>query len=95
MSTRITLDLPILRKGAQGGTVMRLQQMLDVFVGHGEEGAPVQPVKADGVFGPKTEQAVKTFQRGQLGGTITADGIAGPKTWTKLLTLWLSGNEPG
>ena len=40
MSTRITLDLPILRKGAQGGTVRRLQQMLDVFVGHGEEGAP-------------------------------------------------------
>jgi peptidoglycan hydrolase-like protein with peptidoglycan-binding domain len=36
--------------------------MLNVFVGHGEEQAPVQPVPVDGEFGPKTEQAAKTFQ---------------------------------
>jgi peptidoglycan hydrolase-like protein with peptidoglycan-binding domain len=52
-------------------------------------------VQADGVFGSKTERAVKAFQGGQLGGAIAADGIVGPKTWRKLLTLWLSGNEPG
>jgi peptidoglycan hydrolase-like protein with peptidoglycan-binding domain len=92
---RVTLDLPTLRRGDQGGTVFRLQQMLDPFVSHGEKGTPVQPLQADGVFGSKTERAVKAFQGGQLGGAIAADGIVGPNTWRKLLTQWLSGNEPG
>jgi peptidoglycan hydrolase-like protein with peptidoglycan-binding domain len=94
MSTNVCVDLPVLRKGSEGGTVVRLQQMLNVFVGHGEEGAHVEPLKADGVFGPKTEQAVKTFQ-GFDAGTLAVDGIVGEATWTKLLTMWLSGNEPG
>jgi peptidoglycan hydrolase-like protein with peptidoglycan-binding domain len=94
MSTQVTLSLPVLRTGAESGTVRRLQQMLNVFVGHGEEGSPVVPLKEDGVFGPRTEQGVKTFQ-GQDVGTLTVDGIVGPKTWTRLLTMWLSGDEPG
>lgn len=40
-------------------------------------------VKADGHFGPKTEEAVKAFQR--LKG-LTADGIVGPATWKALLS---------
>lgn len=94
MSTQVTLSLPVLRKGDQSGTVRRLQQMLNVFVGHGEEGSHVVPLAEDGVFGPKTEQGVKTFQGGEVG-TLAVDGIVGPKTWTKLLTMWLSGDEPG
>jgi peptidoglycan hydrolase-like protein with peptidoglycan-binding domain len=94
MSTQVTLSLPILRKGDESGTVRRLQQMLNVFVGHGEEGSHVVPLKEDGIFGAKTEQGVKTFQAGDVG-TLTVDGIVGPKTWTKLLTMWLSGDEPG
>ena len=94
MSTNVCVDLPVLRKGSEGGTVVRLQQMLNVFVGHGEEGTHVEPLNADGVFGPKTEQAVKTFQ-GLDVGTLAVDGIVGRATWTKLLTMWLSGNEPG
>jgi peptidoglycan hydrolase-like protein with peptidoglycan-binding domain len=94
MSTQVTLSLPILRKGDESGTVRRLQQMLNVFVGHGEEGSHVVPLKEDGIFGPKTEQGVKTFQAGEVG-ALTVDGIVGPKTWTKLLTMWLSGDEPG
>jgi peptidoglycan hydrolase-like protein with peptidoglycan-binding domain len=88
MSTQVTLSLPILRKGDESGTVRRLQQMLNVFVGHGEEGSHVVPLKEDGIFG------VKTFQAGDVG-TLTVDGIVGPRTWTKLLTMWLSGDEPG
>jgi hypothetical protein len=33
--------------------------------------------------------------QGQDAGTLTVDGIVGPKTWTKLLSMWLSGDEPG
>lgn len=36
----------------------------------------------DGIFGAKTEEAVRVFQ--QTHG-LTADGIAGPKTWSALL----------
>lgn len=39
-------------------------------------------VDADGIFGPKTEEAVRLFQ--QTHG-LAADGIAGPKTWDVLL----------
>jgi peptidoglycan hydrolase-like protein with peptidoglycan-binding domain len=97
MSAQVTLTLPVLRRGAhEAGPVRRLQQMLNVFVGHGEEGSNVEPLEEDGVFGPKTEQGVRTFQRfTQDGPPLTVDGIVGPKTWTKLLTMWLSGNEPG
>ena len=36
----------------------------------------------DGVFGPKTEQAVTAFQ---LSASLTADGIVGQKTWAALI----------
>ena len=94
MNSQVTVSLPTLRKGDESGTVRRLQQMLNVFIGHGEEGADVEPLAEDGVFGPKTEQGVKTFQGFEFG-TLTVDGIVGQKTWTKLLTMWLSGSEPG
>jgi peptidoglycan hydrolase-like protein with peptidoglycan-binding domain len=94
MNNHVTVSLPTLSKGDDSGTVRRLQQMLNVFIGHGEDGSHVEPLEEDGEFGTKTEQGVKTFQGAEVG-TLTVDGIVGLKTWTKLLTLWLSGNEPG
>jgi peptidoglycan hydrolase-like protein with peptidoglycan-binding domain len=94
MNSQVTVSLPTLRKGDESGTVRRLQQMLNVFIGHGEEGSDVEPLEEDGVFGPETERGVKTFQGFEIG-ALTVDGIVGPKTWTKLLTMWLSGSEPG
>ncbi|MET8898316.1 peptidoglycan-binding domain-containing protein [Streptomyces albogriseolus] len=38
---------------------------------------------ADGVFGPRTEAAVKAFQTLHA---PQADGVAGPRTWNALLT---------
>ena len=60
-------------RGDVGPEVRRAQSLLNA------KGASLQ---VDGVFGPKTEAAVRTFQK-QKG--LTADGIVGPKTWSALL----------
>ena len=68
--------LKTLRKGDSGLTVQWLQEML-LAAGH-ELG------KADGVFGSKTEAAVRAFQRAS---GLVADGIAGKKTIAALTAL--------
>ena len=65
---------PKLRRGARGGDVRTAQQRL---AAHGFD-----PGAADGVFGRRTEDATKRFQRAR---GLTADGIIGPLTWAKLL----------
>lgn len=64
---------PTLKRGASGPSVKALQQAL--------AGAGFSPGAVDGQFGPKTEAAVKSFQRAK---GLVADGIVGPKTWDKL-----------
>jgi peptidoglycan hydrolase-like protein with peptidoglycan-binding domain len=56
-----------LNKGDFGPSVRKLQQLLGV--------------KVDGDFGPKTEAAVKAFQRKH---SLVVDGKVGPKTWAAL-----------
>lgn len=65
---------PTIKKGAQGASVILLQQRLTAkgFV-----------VKADGDFGQKTEDAVEQFQA-SCG--LTADGTVGPVTWNFLMS---------
>jgi putative chitinase len=65
-------DQPILRKGATGGAVARLQEMLQ------SKGIAVN---VDSNFGPGTEQAVIQFQTAE---NLTADGVVGPDTWLRL-----------
>ncbi|RNA67785.1 peptidoglycan-binding protein [Alteribacter keqinensis] len=62
-----------LRQGSRGAGVRSLQDALN-SVGHSAG-------SADGVFGPQTAQAVRSFQRSA---GITADGIAGPQTYRAL-----------
>jgi len=64
---------PVLKEGARGQAVVNLQKKL---AAHG-----FSPGAADGVFGPRTEAAVKAFQRAK---GLAADGIVGPKTWGAL-----------
>jgi len=58
--------------GSAGEMVIELQGLL---IKHGAK------LKVDGDFGPRTDHAVRAFQK-QAG--LTADGIVGPKTWAAL-----------
>jgi N-acetyl-anhydromuramyl-L-alanine amidase AmpD len=57
----------MLRKGDRGNSVRELQALLDIRV--------------DGDFGPKTDSAVRSFQRAN---GLTVDGLVGPATWRAL-----------
>lgn len=64
----------VLRKGSRGNDVKQLQEALNAV--YFKCGAP------DGVYGAKTEDAVKRFQ--SMYGTLKADGVYGPATRAKL-----------
>jgi hypothetical protein len=59
---------PTLRRGNGGDWVKRLQAALKLPT-------------VDGLFGPRTEAAVRQFQRDRA---LVPDGIVGPKTWAHL-----------
>lgn len=58
---------PTLRRGATGELVDQIQEKVEVSV--------------DSKFGPKTEAAVRAFQRAH---GLVPDGIVGPNTWAAL-----------
>lgn len=62
--------LPTLKKGAKGDYVKHIQTFLSI------NGYPVGAV--DGIFGPKTEKAVKMYQKEK---NLLIDGIWGPQCW--------------
>jgi hypothetical protein len=57
-----------LKQGSKGGDVKLLQKYMGVT--------------QDGIWGPKTTEAVKKWQTSK---GLTPDGIVGPKTWLKLI----------
>ena len=63
---------PTLKQGCKGDWVTILQGRL-VVAGY--------KINVDGVFGPKTKEAVMAFQAEH---NLSVDGIVGPKTWEKL-----------
>ncbi len=63
----------MLQNGSSGEDVTRLQKRLAA--------AGFDPGAADGIFGPKTEAALRAFQESA---GIAVDGIAGPATNAKL-----------
>ena len=69
---------PSLQVGSTGVKVQQLQYMLREMA---EYVSTIETVEMDGIFGPKTEEAVIAFQR--FAG-LTPDGIVGPATWAAL-----------
>ena len=65
---KVPTKRPVLRRGDRGPAVAELQEML--------------LLKADGIFGPRTQRAVREFQADQ---DLKRDGIVGSKTWRALL----------
>jgi murein L,D-transpeptidase YcbB/YkuD len=82
---------PTLSIGSAGPDVRRLQI---IFVMTKE----LDVSDIDGNFGPKTQDAVKSFQQGN---NLTADGVVGPMTWqafpadpnTPRLSSWVDGTR--
>ena len=72
--TKVTIPVTI-RRGARGENVKLLQTLLS------KAGSKLV---IDGIFGPGTQSAVRSFQSKNK---LVVDGIVGPKTWTELLKL--------
>jgi peptidoglycan hydrolase-like protein with peptidoglycan-binding domain len=70
------ITLPLLKKGAKGLQVSMLQTVLNLKTEAETE------LATDGIFGPKTDAAVRDWQQTQQ---LAVDGIVGPKTWTSIL----------
>lgn len=73
-NTMVNVALPMLRKGDKNDSVWALQILLTA------KGYSLGTIDSD--FGPKTELAVKNFQKRQQ---IEVDGIVGTGTWSRLL----------
>lgn len=63
----------LLKSGSRGAQVLDAQKEL--------KAAGFNPGPLDGIFGPKTQAAVKSFQKAH---GLAQDGIIGPKTWGAL-----------
>ena len=72
----VSVDLPVLKKGAKGESVKAMQILLN---GNGAE------LDVDGSFGGATDRALKAYQ-GAAG--LEQDGSCGGKTWRKLLGIY-------
>lgn len=74
IAVTVTIKVPSLEKGCKGEAVRVVQAILNLC-GH-DCGTP------DGSFGPKTDKAVRAFQKAE---GLSVDGCVGAKTWTALL----------
>jgi peptidoglycan hydrolase-like protein with peptidoglycan-binding domain len=68
-------NTPQLSNGSTGSVVSAMQEVLRTY---GGAGAPTDPGPIDGIFGSKTEAAVRAYQTDR---GVTVDGIVGDQTW--------------
>ncbi len=84
MTVSSSFSLPILRNGSIGYDVTLIQRLLN-NAGYGS-------LVEDGIFGSRTDTAVKEFQKDR---NLTVDGVVGSQTWKALLPPTLSRNSRG
>jgi transposase-like protein len=73
---------------SEGSTGDAVRGVQEEFQFRNLSGDPGKGLQIDGIFGPKTNAAVRGFQHA-LG--LTTDGIVGPLTWRALVSAMLSG----
>lgn len=71
---------PILGPGSRGAAVTSLQAGLNKWLKSRQMGS----LKVDGVFGPRTEAAVRAFQEDRR---LQGNGIVETKTWRGVLSV--------
>jgi peptidoglycan hydrolase-like protein with peptidoglycan-binding domain len=76
-----SLTWPLVRQGDSGEKVEILQGLLNAR-GH--------DLETDGIFGPLTAAAVRSFQQSR---NISVDGIVGPQTWSALIVTVRQGSR--
>lgn len=73
-----------LRVGSVGEDVVKIQEQLNTI----SDNFPLIPkLTADGIFGERTQEAVKTFQ--SVFG-LTQDGIVGSRTWYRIQEIYVA-----
>ena len=77
------------RRGDEGDAVRGVQEE---FQYRNLSGDPNKGLRVDGIFGPKTEAAVRGFQQAIHADvpSMAVDGIVGPMTWQALVSGMLS-----
>lgn len=75
--------MELIERGSRGPEVRRVQRVLTLS---GDLDGAV-----DGVFGPETEEAVRTFQRSH---DLVEDGVVGPRTAARLDEVMRDAEEP-
>lgn len=79
VSSKVIVELAVLRKGSKGNVVKTLQRLLKSYGYKDKNGLDLE---VDGDFGANSEYALKAFQKAKK---LEADGVCGKNTWTKLL----------
>jgi peptidoglycan hydrolase-like protein with peptidoglycan-binding domain len=82
------LIVPV-KQGSRGDAVRGVQEE---FQFRNLSGDPTKGLQVDGIFGPKTDAAVRGFQKALAADfpEVTVDGIVGPITWRALVSGMLS-----
>lgn len=70
-------------KGSTGASVRSLQKFLN-YLAYAYNKPSWNCGAVDGIFGTKTDKAVRAFQRDR---GLVVDGICGPKTWDAMFAL--------
>jgi peptidoglycan hydrolase-like protein with peptidoglycan-binding domain len=82
--------ISVVRQGSSGDAVRGVQEE---FQFRNLSGDPAKGLAIDGIFGPKTDAAVRGFQQAVHAdvASVVVDGIVGPITWQALVSGMLSG----
>jgi peptidoglycan hydrolase-like protein with peptidoglycan-binding domain len=81
MSVTTISAWPLVRQGDRNHPVLTLQYLLR---------AQGQAIGVDGIFGPATNAAVRSFQQGR---GLAVDGVVGPNTWSALIIEVRRGSQ--